>query len=135
MRHTPLNITELLPNQIFVFGSNSEGHHGKGAALIARQRFGAIYGQSSGLQGQSYAIITKKDWRVNKSSSLTDIMNEIIVFVEFAYNNPNLEFLVTKIGCSLAGYTIEEIKWLFESYHLIKNIPNNVILPKEFEFR
>lgn len=52
-------ITELPENGIFVFGSNTQGRHGKGAALLAKNKFGAIYGQAKGLQGQSYAIITK----------------------------------------------------------------------------
>ena len=56
----PNHIKELKENEIFVFGSNRQGRHGKGAALTARNKFGAIYGQSEGLQGQSYAIITKE---------------------------------------------------------------------------
>lgn len=134
MKFTPEDITYLESNQIFVFGSNLMGKHGKGAALTAKKKFGAIEGQGEGLQGQSYGIATK-NYDLRKAASLTEILQRIIVFIEFAYNNPNLEFLVTKIGTGLAGYSTEDIKWLFESYHLTKNIPNNVILPKEFEFR
>lgn len=131
--YTPENITELKPNEIFVFGSNSEGVHGKGAALLAKQKFGAIQKQSEGLQGQSYAIITKKNWRVEKSSTLNEIGKGIQDMLIFAKNNPDKKFLVTKLGSSLAGYTIDEIKELFIK---LKNfIPDNVILPKEYEVR
>lgn len=54
--YTSERITELKPNEIFVFGSNLAGAHGGGAARLAYNRFGAIWGQGVGLQGQSYAI-------------------------------------------------------------------------------
>jgi hypothetical protein len=73
MQNTPENIQSLKPNQIFVFGSNAEGVHGKGAALLAKQKFGAKQKQAEGLQGQSYAVITKKNWRIEKSSTLAEI--------------------------------------------------------------
>ena len=137
--YTPDNITFLKPNEIFVFGSNegsSKGGkptHGAGAALLAKQKFGAIQGQSKGLQGQSYAVITKKYWDVEKSSSLSEIGKELQNMILFARANPNKKFLVTKLGSSLAGYSIEEIKSLFEK---LKNIiPDNVILPREYEIR
>ena len=139
--YTPENITSLNPNEVFVFGSNAEGAHGKGAALIAKQKFGAIQGQAEGLQGQSYAIITKKDWRVEKSSTLTEIGNGIMKFVSFASRNPDKKFYVTKIASSLAGYTIPEIKNLWKQvnevweHDMFYDIPNNIILPKEFEMR
>jgi hypothetical protein len=139
--YTPENITSLKPNEVFVFGSNAEGAHGKGAALIAKQKFGAIQGQAEGLQGQSYAIITKKDWRVEKSSTLTEIGNDIMKFVSFASVNPEKKFYVTKIGSSLAGYSIAEIKNLWKQvnevwkHDMFFDIPDNIILPKEFEVR
>lgn len=133
MRYTPDNITSLKENEIFVFGSNAKGIHGKGAALRAEQLFGAIRGKAEGLQGQSYAIITKKDWRIEKSSTLEEIYDGIKKFLIFASNNKDKRFLVTKLGSSLAGYTIYEIKTLF--YHLKESIPQNVILPKEYEVR
>jgi len=131
--YTPENITSLQPNEVFVFGSNAKGIHGKGAALSAKTKFGAIQGQAEGLQGQSYAIITKKDFRVKQSSTLSEIGKGIQDMLLFAKNNPNLKFYVTKIGTENAGYTIPEIKGLFEK--LNKFIPNNVILPREFEVR
>jgi len=131
--YTPENITSLKPNEIFVFGSNAKGVHGKGAALLAKEKFGAIQGKAEGLQGQSYGVITKKDWRVEKSSTLQEIGKGIQDMLLFAKENPNKKFLVTKLGSSLAGYSVKEIKNLFEK--LRNYIPNNVILPKEFEVR
>jgi len=134
-KYTPDNIEKLDPDCIFVFGSNGEGKHGKGAALLAVQKFGAIYGQAQGLQGQSYAIITKKNWRIPKSSSLTEISFGIEKFLKFAKEKYTLTFYVTKLGSSLAGYTVEEIKNLFLDAHYHNMIPDNVILPKEYEVR
>ena len=57
-RTTPERITQLEENEVFVFGSNLEGAHGGGAALLAWRKFGAIWGQGVGLQGQSYGIPT-----------------------------------------------------------------------------
>ena len=131
--YTPENITSLKPNEVFVFGSNARGIHGKGAALTAKEKFGAIQRQAEGLQGQSYAIITKKDFKVEKSSTLQEIGKGIQDMLLFAKENTNLKFYVTKIGTENAGYSIPEIKGLFE---ILRNyIPNNVILPKEFEVR
>ena len=90
---------------IFVFGSNLAGRHGKGAALHARQNCGAIYGQGEGLQGQSYAIPTK-DARL-RTLPLGIIAVHINNFILFARSRPDLEFEVTRIGCGLAGATIE----------------------------
>lgn len=120
-------IKELLPNQIFVFGSNLAGVHGAGAAKQAMMKFGAIYGHGQGLQGQSYAIPTK-DFRI-KTLPLSEIAKYVQKFIEFAINHPDLEFLVTPIGTGLAGYTIEQIKPLFDSANGITNIK----LPHEFE--
>jgi hypothetical protein len=139
--YTPENITSLKPNEVFVFGSNAEGAHGKGAALLAKTKFGAIQGQAEGLQGQSYAIITKKNWRVEKSSTLSEIGNGIMDFVSFAKEHPEKKFYVTKIASSLAGYTIDEIANLWKEvnrvweYDMFSDIPNNIILPKEYEMR
>lgn len=132
MKYTPDNITALEPHQIFVFGTNAEGRHGKGAALIAKQRFGAIQGQAEGLMGQSYGIITKKNWRIPKSSTLDEIFDGLVEFVNYAIDNPENEFLVTKLGSSLAGYTVEEIKDLWAAF---TRLPGNIILPKEYEVR
>jgi len=133
MKFTPENITELKENEIFVFGSNTQGRHSLGAALIAKQKFGAIYGQSWGLQGQSYAIITKDLTKPHheqlKSISLEFIHDQIIRFYNFAAQNKHLTFYVVKLGCSLAGWSIPEIAEQFRNH---KYIPPNIIFPKEF---
>lgn len=100
--------------EIFVFGSNTAGRHGKGAALEAKQKYGAIYGQGEGLQGSSYAIPTK-DNKLNVLS-LDNIADAIARFIEFALENPQLSFLITPVGCGLAGYKKKQIKPLFEDY-------------------
>lgn len=117
----------LQPHQVFVFGSNTEGRHGKGAAKDA-MKFGAVYGQAKGLQGQSYAIVTKDLAKGERSVSLPFIESQITELIQFAQQNPQLEFLVTKFGCSLAGYTVEEIGMLWGN----KFVPANIILPTEF---
>jgi hypothetical protein len=128
MEYTPEIITRLNKNEIFVFGSNTEGRHGKGGALVARKYFGAIYGQSKGLQGQSYAIITKDLSKGMRSVPLDFIHEQVREFVHFANNHKDLKFYVCKIGCSLAGYKVEQIAKIFQSFWL----PENIVLPKEF---
>lgn len=135
MQYTPDKIWSLKENEIFVFGSNTQGRHGKGAALWAKQRFGAVYGQPEGLQGQSYAIITKDLTAVVKqrSVSLNRIGKGIQDMLLFAKGHPGKLFFVTRLGSSLAGYSAEEIKGLFE--RLKRWIPDNVVLPIEYEVR
>lgn len=118
---TPERITELKPNEIFVFGSNLSGSHGGGAALLAYNRFGAIWGQGVGLQGQSYGIPTMH-------GGVEVIKPYVDEFIEFAKQHPELKFLVTKIGCGIAGFRVEEIAPLFVDAMDVQN----VILPKEF---
>lgn len=130
--YSPDNIDELKDNEIFVFGSNTEGRHGAGAAKYAVDKFGAIYNQSEGLQGQSYAIITtdlNKQYRPSVSIKL--IEDQINKFINFAIDNPNMTFLVTEIGCGLAGFTVEQIAPIFKNALLLNNI-NNIRLPKSF---
>ena len=127
-RITPDNITSLKESQIIVVGTNGEGNHGKGAALFAKINAGAIQGQSRGLMGQTYGIVTKKNWRVRRSSTLTEIKGEVLEFIIFAINHPELVFLVTKIGTENAGYSIDEIAILFEDARYV----NNIKLPVEF---
>ena len=57
-KFTPERIVSLAENEIFVFGSNLAGAHGGGAARIAYDKFGAVWGNGVGIQGQSYAIPT-----------------------------------------------------------------------------
>jgi hypothetical protein len=117
-------ITTLKENEIFVFGSNYAGRHGKGAALTALRKFGAIKGQGTGLMGKSYGIATKD--RNMRTLSLSQIESQVSKFIAFAHNNPSLTFLVTPIGCGLAGYKPKEIAPMF------KNIPLNIVLPTCF---
>ena len=118
---TPDRISELKENEIFVFGSNLAGYHGGGAARIACQRFGAIWGQGVGLQGQSYAIPTMQ-------GGVETIKPYVDEFICFAEQHPEYKFLVTRIGCGIAGFRDEEIAPLFTQALTVENI----ILPKEF---
>jgi hypothetical protein len=124
MKYTPELITELGRYQIFVFGSNLAGKHNGGGAKIAFEKFGAIYGQGVASQGQSYAIPTL-GFNFEKIP-LAEIRTYIDLFFNYAYNHPQYEFLVTKIGCGIAGYRISEIAPLF------LNPFKNIILPEEF---
>ncbi|MFA5396632.1 MAG: hypothetical protein WC346_11555 [Methanogenium sp.] len=136
--YTPENITSLKANEIFVFGSNTEGRHGKGAAKTAVDKFGAKYGKAKGRQGQSYAIITKDLSKGVRSIPLDDIGVAISDLFDYAIDHPNLKFYVTKLGSSLAGYTTEEIKNQIKEVNDINGgnyIPDNIILPKEYEIR
>ena len=114
-RTTPEFISKLQPGEIFVFGSNLRGMHGGGAAYAAYRKFGAIMGQGVGLQGQSYAIPTMQ-------GGVGTIRPYVDEFIEFAKNHPELTFLVTRIGCGIAGFTDEEISPLFEKAHDVENI-------------
>ena len=109
---------------VMVFGSNLAGRHGKGAALHARQHFGAIYGQGEGLQGHSYAIPTK-DERL-RTLPLPAIQEGVARFKAFAASRPDLSFQVTPIGCGLAGYKPKDIAPMFAG------APANCLLPPEF---
>ena len=114
-RTTSERITSLEPNEIFVFGSNLKGMHGGGAAYIAYRKFGAIMGQGVGLQGQSYAIPTMQ-------GGVETIRPYVDEFIEFAKQHPELTFLVTRIGCGIAGFTDDEISPLFAEAHGVENI-------------
>ncbi len=119
--YTPERITELKPNEIFVFGSNLAGSHSGGAARLAHNHFGAIWGQGVGLQGQSYAIPTMQ-------GGVETIEPYVEQFIDFAFRHREYRFLVTRIGCGIAGFTPYEIAPLFLK---VIDLPN-VILPKDF---
>lgn len=118
--YTPNKITELKPNEVFVFGSNLEGMHGGGAALTAYKKFGAIWGRGNGIQGQSYGIPTMH-------GGIKDIEPYVAEFIQYAKNHSDKKFLVTLIGCGIAGFTPSEIAPLFKDALNVENI----ILPKE----
>ena len=114
-RITPEYITELSENEIFVFGSNLAGHHAGGAARIARRKFGAISGQGVGLQGQSYAIPTMQ-------GGVETIKPYVDEFIRFAQAHKELTFLVTRIGCGIAGFDDKDIAPLFKEAISVENI-------------
>lgn len=106
------------PNEIFVFGSNRGGAHNAGAAKFALDHYGAVYGQGHGLQGRSYAI--------NTMSGIEELKRCIGLFIEDAKSMNGKVFIVTPIGCGIAGYSADEIAPMF------RDVPENVILPEEF---
>ena len=120
-RITPRWIDSLKENEIFVFGSNLAGMHGGGAARIACLHFGAVMGKGVGLQGQSYAIPTMQ-------GGVETIRPYVNDFIDFAKHHPEMQFLVTPIGCGIAGFEAEDIAPLFEEAKQIKNIS----LPESF---
>ena len=119
--YTPERISELSKNEIFVFGSNLSGSHGGGAAMAAFRKFGAIWGQGVGLQGRSYGIPTMH-------GGVEAIRPYVDEFVAFAKLHPELRFLVTKVVCGIAGFSVDEMAPLFRDALDVEN----VILPMEF---
>lgn len=126
MRITPKLITELQPNEIFVFGSNTSGRHGKGAAKTA-MKWGAKYGVGEGLQGRTYGIPTVNA-SITRSLSYEKIQKYVDNFIECAKQHPELTFLTTLVGCGLAGLNIDRIGAMFATAKDVQNIH----LPIEF---
>jgi len=118
---TPTNITSLKPNEVFVFGSNLDGFHYGGAVRVAFEKFGAIWGEGTGLYGQSYAIPTMH-------GGIEDIAPYIDDFCQFVCDYPDKMFLITRAGCGIAGFKDTEIAPLFAD--LIET--DNVALPQEW---
>jgi hypothetical protein len=117
-------ITKLEPNEIFVFGSNLAGRHAGGAARLAREKFGAQEGIGEGLTGQSYAFPTlTADFEKVSHAALVRSRDR---FFATARAHPDKVFLLTKVGCGIAGFREEEIRPLFE------NAPGNVVLPEDW---
>lgn len=115
LRITPDRITSLEPNEVFVFGSNLAGMHGGGAARQALLKFGAVMGQGVGMQGQSYAIPTMQ-------GGVDTIRPYVDEFIAYARQHPDLHFLVTQIGCGIAGFSPEDIAPLFQKAVEVENI-------------
>lgn len=120
-RITPSYIENLQADEIFVFGSNLSGQHGGGAAFLAYKKWGAIWGQDVGLQGQTYGIPTMQ-------GGIDTIAPYVDEFIRFAQSHPELVFLVTEIGCGIAGFRPEEIAPLFKEAVKV----NNIYLPQRF---
>lgn len=113
-RIIPSVIYSLAPNEIFVFGSNALGMHHAGAARVAYNEFGAEWGNGEGLQGQSYSIPTMEGEHNTKHA--------IMRFTQYAKEHPELKFLVTPVGCGIAGYTPEEIAPMFKDAAYLENV-------------
>lgn len=113
-----MRIDRLEPGEIFVFGSNAAGAHGGGAARFAHDRFGAVWGQAEGLQGQSYGIDTM--------SGLGVFEEQAVRFIDYAREHPDLRLLVTEVGCGIAGYRPQQVAGFFAG------APDNVVLPESF---
>ncbi|MBQ5892308.1 MAG: hypothetical protein IIW76_07055 [Bacteroidales bacterium] len=120
-KFTPNKIANLEDNEIFVFGSNLDGLHGGGAARIAYQKFGAQWGKGVGMQGKCYAIPTMH-------GGVDVIKPYVDEFIEFALSNKEYTFLVTRIGCGIAGFSANEIAPLFAKAINAENI----LLPMDF---
>ena len=123
--YTPDYIDTLLTGQIFVFGSNALGYHTGGASGTARKKFGAVWGQAEGLQGQSYAIPVDYGKNIRKDKEVKEAVDR---FVAFAKGHPELFFLVTRVGCGIAGYHDDEMAQFFIDALELKNVS----LPKSF---
>lgn len=119
-------ITALEPKQIFVFGSNLEGHHAGGAALRAFESFGAEWGIGEGLTGSCYALPTLDEKMLKLGSGELHCVKH--AFYRCVRAHPDLTFLLTKVGCGIAGYEELLIRKLFEDASKYKNI----VLPEEW---
>ena len=125
-RTTPDLVKTLAPNEIFVFGSNLMGQHGAGAALMAYARFNAKMRVGVGFTGQSYAFPTK-DENI-QTLPIPRIAEYAKDFLEAVKNNPDKVFLLTEVGCGLAGYTVEDIAPLFKDGVELENL----VYPRRF---
>lgn len=119
--YTPNFINQLKENEIFVFGSNLKGMHAGGAARVAVDKFGAVWDQGVGMQGQCYAIPTMQ-------GGVETIQPYVDDFIAYARQHPEYKFLVTRIACGIAGFRVEEIAPLFKAAIDVENI----ILPQDF---
>lgn len=121
MRTTPENITSLADGEIFVFGSNLAGRHGAGAAATARRKFGAEPGVGEGLTGQCYAFPTLDDSLRKLTMRELQASRDRLYLI--AGLNPELTFLLTRVGTGLAGYGEQEMADLFAG------APGNIVTP------
>lgn len=125
-RVTPINIQDLPIGSVFVFGSNESGEHVGGAARQAVGQLGAKWGQGFGRAGETFAIPTL-DWQLRRLP-LKFIELYVKRFLAYAKRNPKGTFLVTAIGCGIAGRRPEQIAPMFKAAKYI----NNIQLPREF---
>lgn len=135
-KFTPEKITSLEPNEIFVFGSNMRGSHIGGAARIAFEKFGAEFGFAEGFTGNCYAIPTLD--RNMRPVTRQQLRNSLSLFIGAVLNNQDKTFYLTKIGCGIAGWDVDEIREMF--WDVIKDyqpeegayLPSNLVIPIEF---
>ena len=120
-RISPPRIEKLKDNEVFVFGSNIAGHHGAGAARLAMNKWGAKWGKAVGLERQTYGIPTMQ-------GGVETIKPYVDAFIDFAKKHQDKIFLVTEIGCGIAGFTPEDIAPLFKEAETVENIH----LPERF---
>ena len=120
-QYTPNRISSLKNDEVFVFGSNLQGHHGGGAARQALMQFGAVWGQGVGMQGQSYAIPTMQ-------GGVETVRPYVDQFIRFAKKHSEYFFYVTRIGCGIAGFKDSDIAPLFSDALSVENI----CLPESF---
>lgn len=113
-------ITNLKPNQVFVFGSNTDGIHGAGAAKFARG-YGAKMGQASGRMGQTYAIVTK-DLQSGEFVGWDKVREQFADFVNYATVHKSLNFLLTPIGTGIAGAKLEDLNEMVNEFDLPSNV-------------
>lgn len=136
-RHTPECIDTLADNEVFVFGSNRNGNHYGGAARIAYERFGAEWGVGEGHTGQSYALPTLDENMERVTED--ELIDSFAKMIGYADDNRQLTLLLTKVGCGIAGWDIEDVKRCFwKGVAAVspdpewRGIPSNVIIPEEF---
>lgn len=115
LRSTPEMVTELAPGEVLVVGTNVAGLHAGGAAAFAHQRFGLRWGVGEGLCGQAYALPTMEGFPALFTASRR--------FMNYAQLSHDLVFLLTKVGCGIAGYQEAEVASLF------REVPVNVVKP------
>ena len=121
--HQDGDIPDPEENQVFVFGSNLAGIHGKGAALVAKYMFGAQIGVGEGFTGSAYAIPTKDRWL--RSRSLYEIKQSINAFIKFTHSHPEMQFFVTAVGTGLAGHSAESIAPMFRGSNTNCSFPKH----------
>jgi len=129
------------PDTIFVFGSNPEGRHGAGSARVAREQFGAIYGQGEGLQGSAYALPTTElryemqDKYSRHSMSAERIIDNIKRMYEVAKANPDKKFKVAYRNkpeeVTLCGYAGRELMEMFRKA-CDGDYPDNIYFSEEW---
>lgn len=144
MKFTPENIDELPDDGVFVFGSNTDGDHCGGAAYTAMKRFGAINGQAEGPQGRSYAIPTMEYVEINAEDQFPEygkakVPHEVLLeacdrFILYTSQHPEQTFYVTKIGCGIAGWKVDEVAQAFAVAlgSFLVPLPDNIVWPREF---